>query len=45
MGLYDLIKLRCEVGDTWALFQMELVKQLGSNKDKALSAGDFLNKM
>ena len=40
--LYGLFKLRCEVGDTWALPQAELAKELGRGKDKSLAAVELL---
>ena len=43
--LYGLFKLRCEVGDTWALPQAELTKELGRGKEKALAAAKLLEKL
>lgn len=43
--LYGLFKLRCEVGDTWALPQAELAKALGRGKEKALAASKLLEKL
>jgi hypothetical protein len=43
--LYGLFKLRCEVGDTWALPQAELAKELGRGKEKALAASKLLEKL
>lgn len=43
--LYGLFKLRCEVGDTWALPQAKLAKELGVGKGKGLSAIKLLEKL
>ena len=40
--LYGLFKLRCEIGDTWALSQTELAKEtLGVGRPAALNAVDL----
>ena len=44
--LYGLFKLRCEIGDTWALSQTELAKEtLGVGRPAALNAVDLLIKL
>lgn len=43
--MYGLFKLRCEVGDTWALPQAKLAKELGVGKGKGLSAIKLLEKL
>ena len=43
--LYGLFKLKCEAGDTWALGHLELCKELGVGRPKALAAADLLVKL
>ena len=43
--LYGLFKLKCETGDTWALGQQELCKELGVGRPKALAAANLLVKL
>ena len=43
--LYGLFKLKCEAGDTWALGQQELCKELGVGRPKALAAANLLVKL
>ena len=43
--LYGLFKLKCETGDTWALGQLELCKELGVGRPKALAAANLLVKL
>ena len=43
--LYGLFKLKCETGDTWALGQQELCKELSVGRPKALAAANLLVKL
>ena len=43
--LYGLFKLKCEIGDTWALGQQELCKELSVGRPKALAAANLLVKL